>query len=168
VAAALSGSEPLTNDHDVESFDCGRDSITTWLRDYALASQRGESARVYVVHRAGRVVGYYALAAASVEKAEAPTRVGRGLPSQSIPVVLLARLGVDTTEQGTGLGRALVKDALLRTARAADQIGARALLVHALDEDVIPFYEQWDFERSPTNPLHLFLLMKDLRAITAG
>lgn len=164
----LEGPEPLTSSHDLETFDCGRDSITIWLRDYALTSQRGESARVYVVHREGRVVGYYALAAANVLRTDAPGRVGRGLPDQPIPVILLARLGVDISEQGTGLGQALVKDALLRTAAAADQIGARALLVHALDEEVIPFYEQWDFERSPTDPLHLFLLMKDLRAITTG
>ena len=160
----LAGPELLTADHDVRSFDCGRDSITTWLQSHALNSQRNESARVYVVRRGGPVVGYYALSAGSVEKDDAPERVGKGLSALPVPVVILARLGVDVSEQGGGLGKALVKHALIQAAAGADVIGARALLVHALDEEVVPFYEQWDFEPSPTHPLHLFLLMKDLRA----
>jgi predicted N-acetyltransferase YhbS len=118
---------------------------------------------VFVVHRGGRVVGYYALAAGSVEREHAPERVKKGLARHPIPVILLARLAVDRGEQGKGLGAALLKDALIRAAAAADEIGARAVLVHARDDDARAFYERFDFESSPTDPLHLFLLMKDLK-----
>ena len=158
------GPERLSSDHDTSSFDCGRPELSEWLRRFALQSQGARSAATYVVHRDGVVVGYYSLAAASVERAAAPERVGKGLGRHPIPVILLARLGVDVREQGAGLGRALLKDALLRALAASEEIGARAVLVHALDHEARAFYERFDFEASPTDPLHLFLLMKDLRA----
>ncbi len=117
---------------------------------------------MFVIHRDQRVVGYYALAAASVEREEAPERVRKGLARHPIPVILLARLAVDHREQGKGLGAALLKDALIRAAGAADEIGARAVLVHAKDDDARAFYERFDFDPSPTDPLHLFLLTKDI------
>lgn len=162
---ALSSVEPLSAAHDTSAFDCGKPELTLWCRRFALASQQAGSARTYVVQRAGRVVGYYSLSAASVELAEAPERIRKGLARHPVPVILLARLAVDRREQGAGLGSALLKDALRRTASAADEIGARALLVHAKDDDARAFYERYDFEASPTDPLHLFLLMKDLRAL---
>ncbi len=161
----LVGVEPLTGAHDTSEFDCGKAELTDWLRRHALANHQAGSARVFVVHRENRVVGYYALAAASVEHEEAPERIRRGLARHPIPVILLARLAVDRREQGKGLGAALLKDALIRTARAADEVGARAVLVHAKDDDARAFYERFDFEPSPTDPLHLFLLMKDLRKV---
>lgn len=164
----LSGPGPLTAAHDVSNFDCGKQELTEWLRRYALQNQQAGAARVYVVHRSGRVVGYYALAASSVEPEEAPERVKKGLARHPIPVILLARLAVDVSEQGQGLGRALLKDALSRSASAADEIGARAILVHAKDDEAQAFYRHFDFEPSPTDLLHLFLLMKDLRAILRG
>lgn len=163
--AQLSGPEPLTAAHDVKNFDCGKQELAAWLRRYALQSHQAGAARVYVVHRTGRVVGYYALAAGSVEPDGAPERVKKGLARHPIPVILLARLAVDTSEQRRGLGAALLKDALRRTASAADEIGARAILVHAKDDEARAFYRHFDFEPSPTDPLHLFLLMRDLRAI---
>ena len=161
---ALSGPEELSDVHDVKSFDCGKPELTEWLRRYALQSHRGESARVYVLHRGGRVVGYHALAAGSVQPEEAPARIKKGLAQHPIPVILIARLAVDTSEKGRGLGATLLKDALFRIVAAADQIGARAALVHAKDDDARKFYEHFGFEPSPTDPLHLLLLMKDLRA----
>jgi len=166
--AQLSGPEPLTAAHDVKNFDCGKHALTEWLRRFALQSHQAGAARVYVVHRAGRVVGYYALAAGSVEPEEAPERVKKGLARQPIPVILLARLAVDVSEQRQGLGAALLKDALRRITSAADEIGARAVLVHAKDDEAKDFYRHFDFEASPTDPLHLFLRMKDLRAILWG
>jgi len=166
--AQLSGPEPLTAAHDVRNFDCGKQGLTEWLRRYALQSHQAGAARVYAVHRTGRVVGYSALAAGSVEPDEAPERVRKGLARHPIPVILLARLAVDISEQRQGLGAALLKDALRRTASAADEIGARAILVHAKDDEAKAFYRHFDFEPSPTDPLHLFLLMKDLRAILSG
>lgn len=161
----VSNAESLTAAHDTSKFDCGKPELTDWLRQYALVNHRAGSARVYVVHRDGRVVGYYALAAASVEREDVPERIKKGLPKHPIPVILLARLAVDKTEQGKGLGAALLKDALARTGRAAAEIGARAMLVHAKDEEAQAFYEHFDFKPSPTDPFHLFLLMKTLRAI---
>ena len=163
----LSNVEALSADHDVSTFDCGKPELTEWLRRFALTSQQSESARVYVVHRGGRVAGYYALASSAVARADAPVRAGRGLANYAIPVILLARLAVDQGEQGRGLGSALLKDVFLRVARAADEIGVRALLVHAQDDEARAFYEHFDFEPSPTDPLHLFLLLKDVRQALA-
>jgi GNAT superfamily N-acetyltransferase len=159
----LSAVESLDATHDVSEFDCGKPELTEWLQRHALASHRAGSARVYVVHRGGRIVGYYALAAAGVEPEEAPDRVRKGLARHPIPVILLARLALDRHEQRQGLGSALLKDALIRANRASDEIGARAVLVHAKDDEARTFYERFDFEPSPTDPLHLFLLMKDIR-----
>lgn len=164
-AAPLSRVEPLTSAHDTSQFDCGEDELSRWLTDHALASQLSDGVRVWVVHRAGHVVGYYALTSAAVIKAEAPPRTGRGLGNYPIPVILLARLAVDRSEQGAGLGKALFKDALRKAAAAAEIVGSRALLIHAIDERARAFYQQFDVEESPTDPLHLFLLMKDIRAI---
>jgi len=161
--SSVSAVEPLNDSHRTDAFDCGKPELTIWLRRHALNSQRAETARTYVVHRDLRVVGYYSLAAGSVEHARAPARAAKGIARHPIPVILLARLAVDTAEQGRGLGAALLKDALIRVAGAADEIGARALLVHAQDEEARSFYERFDFDPSPADPLHLLLLMKDLR-----
>ena len=111
------------------------------------------------------MVGYYSLAAGAVQPADAPTRVGKGLARHPIPVMLLARLAVDRSCQGQGLGKALIKDALLRTAEAAEIAGIRALLVHARDDETRIWYEALEFEPSPTDPRHILLLMKDLYAL---
>ena len=110
------------------------------------------------------MVGYYSLAVGAVERGEAPARIRKGLARHPIPVMLLARLAADRAEHGRGLGRILLRDALLRTAEAAEIAGIRAILVHAKDDEARAWYERLDFEPSPTNPSHLFLLMKDLRA----
>ena len=155
----------LNNSHDVEGFDCGKEPLDRFLKRHALVNQKASSSQTYVVCRGGgRVVGYYALVVGAVEHEDAPGRVGKGLARHPVPVMLLARLAVDRSEQGQGLGKALLKDAILRTAQAADIAGMRALLVHAKDDEAKAWYEGFDFEPSPTDPLHLFLLMKDLRA----
>ena len=159
----LSAVEKLSPDHELSAFSCGTPALDTWLKRFARQNQAAGASRTYVVHRANRVVGYYALAAGSVERQEAPDRVSRGLARHPLPVVIVARLAVDQTEQGSGLGRALLKDALLRIANAVDVIGVRAVLVHAKDENARRFYERFDFEPSPIDPLQLFLLVKDLK-----
>src|SRR5206468_11500656 len=111
-----------------------------------------------------RVVSYYTLAAASVRREETPARVAKGLAAHPVPVILLARLAVDRSEKGAGLGTGLLKDALLRTVQAADIVGCRAIMVHAKDEGARAFYERFGFEPSPVDPLRLFLLMKDIKA----
>jgi GNAT superfamily N-acetyltransferase len=161
---SLSIVEPISESHHLSGFDCGaHESLNDWLKRFALANQKSESARTYVVHRNRSVVGYYSISAGSVSVEEAPARIAKGLARHPIPVILLARLAVDKTEKGTGLGKALLKDALARIAQAADIVGARAVLVHAIDEPARKFYEHFDFEPSPVHELQLMLLMKDLR-----
>ncbi len=159
--------EKLAATHDVDSFECGKEPLDRFLKRFALANQQADGARTYVVCRGATVIAYYSLAAGAVEHAEAPLRVGRGLARHPVPVMLLARLAADRAWQGRGLGKALVKDALLRTAAAADIAGIRALLVHAKDEEARAWYEALEFEPGPTDPYHLFLLMKDLRAMSS-
>jgi GNAT superfamily N-acetyltransferase len=160
--------EPLTADHEVSGFDCGSDEQTSWLRRHALQAHRSDTSKVYVVCRVGEraVVGYYALAAGSVRHDAATPRVTKGLGRYPVPVLVLTRLGVDRREQGRGLGSALVRDALLQAAAIADRVGVRTLLIHAETPEAATFYQRIDnaFEPSPTDPLHLILLMKDLRA----
>ena len=129
-----------------------------------MANQRADSSRTYVACQGSTVLAYYSLAAGSAERADAPLRVGKGLARYPIPVMILARLAVDRAWQGRGLGKTPGKDALLRTEKAADIAGIRALLVHAKDEVARAWYDALGFEPSPTNPCHLFMLMKDLRA----
>ena len=158
--------ESISSEHVTDEFDCGSEAQTVWLRKHALQAHRTDSSKVRVIARLGdkRIVGYYALAAGSVALETAPPRVAKGMPRYPVPVVILTRLGFDRQDQGRGLGRALVKDALLRVAWASEEIAARALLIHCEDEAAKRFYLRCgEFEESPTDPLHLFLLMSDLR-----
>lgn len=116
------------------------------------------------MERDGRVVGYYSLSAGAVRKEESPARVAKGLAKHPIGVILLARLAVDRNEHGAGLGKFMLADALLRALAAADAIGARAVLVHAIDEQAAAFYKRYGFEPSPFDPKQFMLLMKDVRA----
>jgi GNAT superfamily N-acetyltransferase len=159
----LSAVEPLNESHVLDQFDCGEHaSLTIWLKKFARTNQAGNSTRTFVVHRAGRGVGYYSLAASSVRKEDASIRGAKGQPNHPIPAILLARLAVDKTEQQQGLGPALLKDALQRCSRAAKEIGARAVLVHALDEKAKGFYRHFGFEGCAVDDLHLMLLTKDI------
>ena len=154
--------EKLRREHLLDSFDCGKEDLNRFLKRQAWNSQQAHSAQTYVLVKDLRVLGYYSLAAGSVTHEEATERVRKGLARHPIPVILLARLAVDASVHGQGLGSALLKDALLRTAQAADTIGARALLVHAKDDGARAFYEHFTFEASPSDPYHLLLIMKDL------
>lgn len=162
-AQAWSPVELLQKNHILDEFDCGNESLNHWLKKFALTNQASESARTYVIRRGNSVIAYYALSAGSVRRSEAPPRIAKAQP-EPIPVLLLARLGIDKSSQGKGLGAALLKDALLRIEQAADIIGIRAVLVHAINEDARRFYKKYGFEESPIDDLHLMLLMKDLRA----
>jgi len=155
----------ITAEHQVESFDCGKESLDQYLRRFALTNTAAGTARTYVTTSDEErvVVGYYSLAAGSVQKAGVPERVAKGVPNHPIPVVLLAWLAVDRRFQGKGVGKGLMRDALVRALAAAEVVGVRAVLVHAKDEDAVKFYSQFGFTPSPTDPLHLMLLIKDLR-----
>jgi GNAT superfamily N-acetyltransferase len=161
---ALSRVEKLTREHEVLSFDCGKAPLDDWLRRFALTNQHSDAARTYVIHRGGRVMGYYSLSAGAVRREESPARIAKGLARHPIGVILLARLAVDRREQGMGLGKFLLVDALSRALAAADEVGARAILVHAIDKEAAEFYRRFGFEPSPLDPRQLMLLMRDLRA----
>lgn len=161
--AALAPVRKLSPEDDVSAFDCGEESLNRFLKRHALAGQRAHGVQTYVGCRGRRIVGYYSLAVGSVEWNIAPERVKKGLARHPVPVMLLARLAVDRSEQGAGIGRGLLKDALARTLQAADIAGIRAILVHAKNDSVKRWYERLDFEPSPADPLQMFLLMKDLK-----
>jgi GNAT superfamily N-acetyltransferase len=148
----------------VASFDCGNGALNQFLQRFALVNQKANSAQTYVCceQGTGRVAGFYSLVVGSVEPSAATSRIVKGLARHPVPVMILARVAVDQKHQGTGLGRALLKDALLRTIQAADIAGIRAVLVHAKDGAARNWYLNWGFEPSPTDPYHLFLLIKDL------
>jgi GNAT superfamily N-acetyltransferase len=152
-------------EHDTDPFDCGRSELNRFLKRYALVNQKANTAQTYVVCRGKRVVGYYSLTVGSVAYQEAPERIAKGLACHPVPLMILARLAVDVSEQGRGLGAALLKDAMLRTSHAAEITGIRALFVHAKDDEAKRFYEHFDFKASPTDPHHLYCLLKDIRRL---
>ena len=158
--------EPLGPNHVLEGFDCGRASLNVWLARYARQADAGGSARTYVVvdEQQKRVVGYHALAVAALEHEAATARIVMGMPQYPIPVVLLARLAVDVSVAGRGLGGWLLRDAMMRTLVAAEAIGVRAMLVHAIDQEAAGFYLRHGLEASPTEPRHLMILIKDIGA----
>lgn len=162
--ASLSAVEKLTKSHDLSQFNSGKESLDDWLKKYAWTSQAANTAKTYVVHRDNIVVGYYSLAAGNIDVDRATGRMAKGQPKmRPIPVILLARLAVNVNEKGKGLGKALLKNALLRSHQATDDIGARAVLVEALDDEARKFYLHFDFEPSPVDEYVLMLLMKDIR-----
>jgi predicted N-acetyltransferase YhbS len=164
---AYSPPEPLRGKHDTERFECGEPSLDSWIERHARQAEASGSARVFVTTDDGeRILGFYALTAASVSPDEATERLMKGQPKhQPVPAILIGRLAVAQDHQENQLGRSLLQDALLRSASAADSIGARAVIVHAISDDAAHFYERFGFEVSPTDTRHLVLLMKDLRKI---
>lgn len=156
--------EKLRRDHQVDAFDCGQEALNRFLARYAFLNQQAEASQTYVAVVGDEVVGFYTLVVAQVEYDAAPARLGKGVAKHPIPLMLLARLAVAATWQGKGLGAGLLKDAMVRTLHAADIAGIRALAVHAKDDDARAFYERFGFVQSPTDPYHLFVLLKDVRA----
>ncbi|MGE0279420.1 MAG: GNAT family N-acetyltransferase [Rhizobiaceae bacterium] len=155
--------EPLSNSHIVASFDCGETSLNSWLQNRALANQVTGASRTFVVCGDINVVGYYALAANSVSVREATGRMRRNMPDP-VPVVILGRLATDVSARGKGLGDALLRDACQRVLHAAETIGIRGILVHALNEDAARFYDRNGFESSPFNPLMMMATLANLKA----
>jgi len=163
----LSSPEPLSPDHDVAGFDCGVASLNSWLERRAAANQVSGASRTFVVCEAGKVVGYYALASSAVAPAAAQGRFRRNMPDP-IPVVVLGRLAVATSHRGHGIGRALFQDAALRVIGAADAIGIRGVVVHALSEQAKDFYLRLGLDESPLDPMTLMVTVADLRAAVQG
>jgi GNAT superfamily N-acetyltransferase len=156
--------ERLGAHHDLSEFDSGNEDLDGWLRRHALAAQQMDSARTFVLTRNHRVVGYFSLTMGSVQRADAPTRLVRGLPAYRVGMVLLARLAVDRTEQGKGLGALLLAEALRKAIVAGDAAAARLVVVDAIDDNAARFYERHGFIAAPEHPRRLFRRMKDIRA----
>jgi GNAT superfamily N-acetyltransferase len=159
--------EKLLRTHAVEAFTCGQPELDRFLIQHALQAQQANSSQTYVAVSADEVVGFYTMVAGEVRHADAPERVVKGMPRHPIPLLVLARLAVHTNAQGHGLGAGLLLDAFGRTLQVADLIGIRALAVHAKDEQAVAFYRHFGFTPSPTDPRHLFMLVKDIR-LAAG
>ena len=157
--------EPLQASHRVEGFDCGQEPLNSFLVRFALTNQRAQASRTYVALSGEAVVGFHTLVVGEVSHAQAPERIRKGLARQPVPVMVLARLAVALEHQGQGLGAGLLKDAIGRTLAAAGIAGIRALAVHAKDERARGFYAHFGFRPSPSDPLHLFVLIKDLQAL---
>jgi GNAT superfamily N-acetyltransferase len=157
--------EKLRRDHAVDGFDCGKDSLNRFLARHALQSQQAGASTSYVALQDDAVVGFYSLAVGQADYDDAPPRLTKGLARHPVPVMLLARLAVSAEHHGQKLGAGLLKDAMLRTLQAAEIAGIRALVVHAKADEARAFCERFDFTASPTDPYHLVLLLKDVRAL---
>ncbi len=161
-AGEISPPERLTPDHDVGAFDSGVAPLDDWLKRRALPSEEAGGSRTFVIGAAGRVVGYYALAAGAVEQISAPGRVRRNMPDP-VPVMVLGRLAVDREYQGRGIGEGLLRDAILRTLQAAEFGGIRAILVHAISDDAKRFDERHGFSASPIDPMTLMITLAEAK-----
>ena len=161
MSGSVSAPRHLTSDHDVSRFDCAVPELNDWLKRRALQNEGTRASRTFVVIGDGRVVGYYALATGAVAHAVTTGRVRRNMP-EPIPVMVLVRLAVDRTHQGTGLGSALLRDALLRTLTVAETVGIRAILLHAISEEAKRFYLHHGFAESPVDPMTMMIALADV------
>lgn len=156
----LHAPQPLTADHQLNTFNCGETSLDEWLKRRALLNQSNGASRTFVVvDESQLVMGYYALAAGAVHHQDATRSVRQNMPDP-IPVMVLARLAVDIRTQGMQLGAGLLRDAVDRSLAVAKNTGVRALLVHALHERAKQFYLYFGFQASPVHPLTLMLRLK--------
>jgi GNAT superfamily N-acetyltransferase len=153
--------EPLTPAHIVTGFSCGRPELDLWLANRAVPNQLSGATKTHVVVEDGRVIGFYSLATGAIAHSDVRRKARRNMPDP-IPVVILARMAVDGKHRGRGLGSALLQSAIETTLAAAESIGIACLIVHAKDDDVRNFYLHFDFEPSPTDPLHLVLRLADV------
>lgn len=154
----------LTDSHEIAEFDCGNDTLNDWLTKHALKNQHSGASRTFVIYQDNQVIGYYALASGSVERMASPKSIARNMP-ESIPVMVLGRLAIDTRMQGQGLGSALLKDALLRTLSVSKNVGIRAILVHAISENARRFYLSYGFLISPIDTMTLMLPVRHIEGL---
>jgi GNAT superfamily N-acetyltransferase len=155
--------EKLARHHAVEKFDCGEAELNRFLVRFALGNQQANVSQTYLGLVDENVIGFYTLVASEIRYEDAPERLTKGLARHPVPLMLLARMSVDTAWQGKQIGSGLLKDAMLRTLQAAEIAGIRAFAVHAKDDRAKAFYKHFRFVESPTDPLHLFLLMKEIK-----
>ena len=160
--------EKLARHHVLDGFDCGEEALDRFLLRFAFPNQQANASQTYLGLAGDEVAGFYTLVVGEVTQDDAPERVKKGLARHPVPIMLLARMGVSQRFQRQGVGKGLLKDAIVRTLAAADIAGIRAFAVHAKNEKARAFYERFDFIPSPTDPLHMFVLIKDLRQALGG
>ena len=156
--------EKLTTGHTLAAFDCGVTDLNRYLTTFALQNQSANAAQTYVCVAGSDIAGFYSLSASSVDFAEAPERMRKGLARHPLPVMLLARLAIDTRWQGKGVGASLLKDACMRAIETSSIAGVRALVVQAKDEKALSFYRHFGFTEGFAEPNILYFLTKDLRS----
>ena len=161
-SAQLTKPERLHPNHVISEFESGNETLDHWLRHQAWHNDRADASRTYVVCEGSHVVAYYCLSTGSIDRSEATGRLRRNMPDP-IPVMILGRLAVDLAWQHHGIGGALLQDALLRTIQVSEIAGVKALLVHAISDQAIAFYEKWGFASSPLNPRTLFLSVRQAK-----
>ena len=158
----LRAPEPLTDAHAIDGFDSGVPVLNDWLKKRARANQVSGATRTFVVSDSQGVAAYYSLATGSITVVQATGRFRRNMPDP-VPVIVLARLAVAKAHHGKGMGRGLVKDCAKRVLAAADQVGIRGLIVHAISDEAKAFYEAVGFKSSPTSPMTLMVTMDEVR-----
>jgi GNAT superfamily N-acetyltransferase len=156
----ITAPEPITASHLIESFTCGIPVLDEWLKRRALMNEISGASRTFVICQDRQVAGYYTLATGSIEHRDAPGKIRRNMPNP-IPVIVLGRLAVDQQWQHAGMGRGLLKNALLRSLSVSKQAGIRASLVHTLSEDAKHFYTRNGFLESPLDPMTLMIVLQD-------
>ena len=160
---SLHGPEPLGPQHRLEGFDCGKPALNDWLLRHARQAQGSGSAKTFVVVDDDRVAGYFSLTVGQIDTLDAPERIRKGMGQYPLPVVILARLAVSTTDQGRGIGIGLLQEAIRRTMLIAEHAGIRAMLTHPIDEEAARLYTRFGFIASPLREQQLLLLLKDAR-----
>lgn len=154
----------ITADLNLENFYSGKPALDDWLKKHSLQAARTGTATTFVVTNKSReIVGYYSLSMGSISPEEATDRIRKGAGHYPIPVILLARMAVDEKHQGNGIGRGLLRDAVIRTVNISLEVGVRAILTHPIDEAAANFYLKYGFEPSPISPNQIMILLKDAR-----
>ena len=160
---SLRSPEPLSPQHDLEGFDCGKPALNDWLIRHARQAQGAGSSKTFVATDGDRLVGNFSLTVGQIDTLDAPDRIRKGMGQYPLPVVILARLAVSQNDQRRGIGFGLLQDAIRRTVLIADQAGVRAMLTHPIDEEAAVFYTRFGFIQSPLREQQLLLLLKDAR-----
>ncbi len=157
--------EKLGKHHPIQDFDCGSFELNEFLIKFALTNQQANASQTHVGFGQGKVIGFYTLVVGDIDYSVAPDRMKKGLARRAVPAMILARLAVDQTWQGKGVGIGLLRDAAQRTLQAADIAGIRALVVHAKDDAARKFYDHFGFAEGFSDPMHLYVLTKELKAL---
>jgi len=166
-AEGLKAPEPIAPDHEIDTFESGVAALDEWLKRRARRNEAEGASRTFVICVERRVVGYFSLSAGSILHATATGRVRRNMP-EPVPALLLGRLAVDRTWQGKGLGADLLRDAVLRAIVAAETVGVRAILVHAISDEAKSFYERHGFRPSPIEPMTLMITIEEAQKMLAA